>query len=112
MQLFDKQSRGMTPSERKESMVMIEIIANRLKMLITGKHPAVQGAVLADAVATFLAAHYVEDDLVGTRVVRGEIFADFMMTVERLMPICAEEIGTPHDPIIVPGDDKTAYRRQ
>lgn len=112
MQLFNNLSRGMSPGEREQAMVLVEIIANRLKMLITGNHPAVQGAVLADAVATFVAAHYVEGDLEGTRLVRGEILADFMMTVERLMPICAEEIGTPHDPIIISGDDEAPYRRQ
>ena len=67
--------------------------------ILAGHHPDIQGGVLADLVATWLAGHGVADSVPRTRALRAALFANFLLLVERLVPICAEELGTPHDPI-------------
>ena len=79
---------------------------------LRGQHPVAQGGALAEIVATWLAGHITAGDLAATRAMRNELLAEFIMTVEHLVPICAEEMGTPHDPIVPLMPDTDPYRRQ
>lgn len=54
-------------------------IAERVKPELAGKHPAIQGAVLADLLATWLAGHPSE--------VREELLQVHLANVRTLVPV-------------------------
>jgi hypothetical protein len=56
-------------------------------------HPApIQGAVLADLLAIWLAGHVIEDDPAQTDRLRNSILKMHMGKVRELIPLCAEAI--------------------
>jgi hypothetical protein len=60
---------------------------------ILGGHPSpVQGAVLADLLATWLAGHIVEESSSRTDALREELLAFHLKTVRKLVPVNAEHI--------------------
>lgn len=59
-------------------------IVAEIKPILTGKHPAVQGAVLADLLATWLAGH--------PPVMREHMVSETIRTVLRLIPCNEMEI--------------------
>jgi hypothetical protein len=62
---------------------------------ILGGHPAaVQGAVLADLLAIWLAGHHVVGDENATRTKRAELLALHCATVRKLVPENAKMMGT------------------
>ena len=80
--------------------------------LLANQHPSVQGGALADLVATWIAGHFVQGYVPATRGLRAALLSDFLMSVERLVPVCAEEIGAPHDPITFdPDTDADPFAR-
>lgn len=102
----------MTPPEptTDDIQALSDKVTPVVRLLLAGHHPVAQGAVLADLVATWLAGHcYTNDngdgDLAETRTLRAQLFTEFIETVDRLLPVCAHELGTPHDPVIFPDAD-------
>jgi hypothetical protein len=97
------------PLPTKQEVVELSVKLMPLFQIIRNQHPAIQGSVLADLIATWIAGHFVENSVAETRRLRAEVLTDFLMTIERLVPILAEEIGTPHDPIRI---EDSLYERQ
>jgi hypothetical protein len=62
--------------------------------LLKGKPPPVQGAVLADLLAMWLAGHWIPDDPEETREIRAQMLAQHMETVIALTEMNAKELGT------------------
>jgi hypothetical protein len=62
----------------------IEHIVNQIRPLLAGRGPNIQGAVLVDLLATFLAGH--RPDL------RDEMLAIHIKYVRELIPVCEAEI--------------------
>jgi hypothetical protein len=98
-----------SPMPTTQEVVELSKKMKPLFQLLAHQHPAVQGGVLADMVATWLAGHFVENSVAETRRLRAEMFTDLIVNIERLVPICAEEIGTPHDPV---NAEDALYERQ
>lgn len=55
--------------------------------LIRGHHPYVQGAVLADMLAMWLAGHNLLGDKKGTREMRETLLAEHIKAVRDLIPV-------------------------
>jgi hypothetical protein len=94
----------------RDVIALGERVTTLVRPLLAGRHPAVQGGVLAQLVATWLAGHAVLGNVDGTRGLRAQLLADFLIAVERLVPLHADELGTPHDPIDTTGPDP--FKRQ
>ena len=81
-------------------------ISKEMQGMLHGQGPLVAGAVLADLVSLWIAGHVMVNDndlsdettLKETRQLRQHLLADFIIAVESLIPLSADEIGTPHDP--------------
>jgi hypothetical protein len=73
-----------------------EIVAlvDRMKPLLAGCKPEVQGGALADLLATWLAGHHVEDDEDATRTMRADLMRMHFDAVTDLVPINARIMGT------------------
>lgn len=56
--------------------------------------PAMQGAIIADLLAIWLAGHHVEGDVDATRALRAEILATHLLSIEELVTVNAKIIGT------------------
>jgi hypothetical protein len=77
-------ARGIAAGQAKECTEL----SKRIGKLLRGREPQVQGAVLADLLATFLAGHH--------PMLRETMFALHVDVVEDLIPICEEEIFGPN----------------
>lgn len=99
-----------TPSQVRAIHRAARTLSAQLQPLLTKHHPVTQGAALVDLVATWLAAHVEEGGLSPTRALRQQLLSDFIIAVEAMVPVCAEELGTPHDPIAYRGE--VSFRRQ
>lgn len=72
----------------------VETLAKAIKPLLAGKSPAIQGAVLADLLALWLAGHVVPGDPAAAEELRAELLARHVRAVIRLVPHAARAIGT------------------
>jgi hypothetical protein len=61
---------------------------------LAGHRPELQGAALADLLATWLAGHHIEGDARATNRLRTTILTLHMEAVRGMVPIAAQEIGT------------------
>jgi hemerythrin len=64
-------------------------------LLLHGRAPHIQGAVLADLLALWLAGHVIRDDRKATKAVRQEMLAMHMRKVRELIPENATAMGLP-----------------
>jgi hypothetical protein len=72
----------------------VAAIAERIKPLLAGHPPGVQGAVLAELLALWLAGHHVAGDREATREMRAVILAAHLQGMEPLIAVNAEILGT------------------
>jgi hypothetical protein len=70
-------------------------LVDRIKPLLAGHSPDVQGAVVADLTAIWLAGHHVEGNAKATRSMRAELLAFHCSRVSELTKVNAKIIGTP-----------------
>lgn len=75
----------MTHPRKPDAKTVIEL-SQQMGRLLAGHHPAVQGAALADLLATWLAGH--------SPAVREQLFALHVVKVRELIPVNARAIGT------------------
>ena len=75
-------------------MVNVKVLGNMLAKLLAGHPPEVQGAVLADALAMWLAGHHVPGDEDATRTMRADLLANHCFVVRNLVPVNARQFGT------------------
>lgn len=73
---------------------MVAETVDSIKSHLKGKPPAVQGAVLADLLAMWLAGHFADGDPIGTRKLREEVLAMHCSMVRQLLTINAKLLGT------------------
>lgn len=79
----------------EEDIKRVAIIVNQIKPLLAGHKPEVQGAVLADCLAIWLAGHYVSGDEDATRKLRADMLAMHLLDIEALVSVNAKIMGTP-----------------
>ena len=78
-------------------MTRIEAVfggVERVKGILAGLAPEVQGAILTECFSIWLAGHHVEGDEGKTRTLREELLNLHWFTVRDLIPINAKELGT------------------
>jgi hypothetical protein len=68
----------------REDLREVEAIANAICPLLAGRKPRVQGAALADLVATWLKGHVIEDDPQATAELRKTLLVAHMKFVRVL----------------------------
>lgn len=92
-----------------DSAELVEALSRQIQPLLYRKGPLLVGAVLIDLVSLWIAGHVAIDPegdalrtLDETRKLRQTLLSDFIIAVEGLIPASAEEIGAPHDGIVVP----------
>jgi hypothetical protein len=66
----------------------------RMKPHLAGRTPEVQGAILADLLAIWLAGHQVEGDSDATRALRAGMLAAHLLGVWELVAVNAKILGT------------------
>ena len=76
----------------------IGAIVNAISPILKGRTPAIQSAVLADLVATFVAGHRVEGDRAATRDLRQAILATHTKYARALVSLHAQLIHGEHEP--------------
>jgi hypothetical protein len=72
----------------------IAAIVDRVRPLLAGHSPEIQGAALADLLAIWLAGHHVAGDEHATRTMRAELLAMHCGEVRNLTTVNAKIIGT------------------
>ena len=79
------------PDIRPEDIVAV---IEQIRPILRGKPAEMQGAVLADLLAIWLAGHHVEGDPDATRKFRAELLSAHLLQVRKLVTINAHMIGT------------------
>jgi len=69
-------------------------LVGQIRPILAGQPPEVQGAVIADLLAIWLAGHHVAGDPDATRELRGDLLANHLLHVEQLVSVNAHLIGT------------------
>jgi hypothetical protein len=69
-------------------------LVDRIRPLLAGHEPAVQGAVLADLLAIWLAGHLYPGDAAATAELREDVLRMHIEAVRALVPLNAAIIGT------------------
>jgi len=77
--------------EDEEWEEVLELI-ERISPLLHGNPPGVQGAVLAELVARFVAGHFHEDGKEASAKVRRSVIADFVKLVRGLVLFHVETV--------------------
>jgi len=73
---------------------LVDALVEQIAPLLGGKPPEVQGAVLADLVAIWLAGHHVDGDADATRKLRAELLTEHCSVVRQLVEVNAKMLGT------------------
>lgn len=73
---------------------LINPLVDRISVILAGHLPEIQGAVLADCLAIWLAGHHVEGDEDATRSLRADLLASHCSVVRQLVPVNAKMMGT------------------
>jgi hypothetical protein len=81
---------GAPPAQPHEVVELVE----RIKPLLAVQEPEVQGAVLADLLAIWLAGHHIAGDEDATRKMRAELLAEHCTAVRLLTSVNAKILGT------------------
>lgn len=71
---------------RKTAAEVVRVV-ERIRPLLAGHQPEVQGAALADLLATWLAGHVVPSDREATEALRERLLAPLLDTVRALVPV-------------------------
>ncbi len=69
-------------------------LVDRIRPLLAGVDAAIQGVVLADCMAMWLAGHHVPGNEDATRRKRAELLAMHCFAVRQLVPLSAAMLGT------------------
>jgi hypothetical protein len=77
-----------------KDVARVNVIVALISRHLAGEPAQLQGAVLADLLATWLASHHVEGNADATLTLRAELLAMHCSAVRQLVPINAEAIGT------------------
>jgi hypothetical protein len=81
----------MSDSRPKDFATVVKMIA----VVLAGRPPEIQSAILADLLATFLAGHIVRGNPAATNDIREKILASHVGLVRELVPINAAIIHGP-----------------
>lgn len=83
----------MATMTTESDLEQVQVLLRQIGPKLAGKPPQVQGAVLADLLATWLAGHVVQGNAKRTAALRKEVLAFHLKTVRQLVPENAKAIG-------------------
>jgi hypothetical protein len=72
-----------------EQVDKVKMLTDRISPILHGHNPEIQGAVLAELLATWLAGHVVPGDRMQTILLRGRLFHEHMKIVRDLTKLNA-----------------------
>jgi hypothetical protein len=72
-----------------EQVDKVKMLTDRISPILHGHNPEIQGAVLAELLATWLAGHVVPGDRMQTILLRGRLFHEHMKMVRDLTKLNA-----------------------
>ena len=72
-----------------EQVDKVKMLTDRISPILHGHNPEIQGAVLAELLATWLAGHAVPGDRMQTILLRGRLFHEHMKIVRDLTKLNA-----------------------
>ena len=72
-----------------EQVDKVKMLTDRISPILHGHNPEIQGAVLAELLATWLAGHVVPGDRMQTILLRGRLFDEHMKIVRDLTKLNA-----------------------
>jgi hypothetical protein len=75
-----------------EQVDKVKMLTDRISPILHGHKPEIQGAVLAELLATWLAGHVVPGDRMQTILLRGRLFHEHMKIVRDLTKLNAMRI--------------------
>ena len=75
-----------------EQVDKVKMLTDRISPILHGHNPEIQGAVLAELLATWLAGHVVPGDRMQTILLRGRLFHEHMKVVRDLTKLNAMRI--------------------
>ena len=75
-----------------EQVDKVKMLTDRISPILHGHKPEIQGAVLAELLATWLAGHVVPGDRMQTILLRGRLFHEHMKVVRDLTKLNAMRI--------------------
>ena len=78
-----------------DTLKRVQTLLREIGPLLTGQGAAVQGAVLADLLAMWIAGHVLPDSENKTRQTREELLAGHIAVVRDLVPENAKSLGLP-----------------
>jgi hypothetical protein len=76
-----------------EQMDKVQLLTDRISPILHGHDPEIQGAVLAELLATWLTGHVVPGDRMQTILLRGRLFHEHMKMVRDLTKLNAMRIA-------------------
>jgi hypothetical protein len=82
----------VTPHEAEQ----VDRLVLRLVKELAGREPQMQGLILADLLATWLAGHIVKGRPAATEALRMDLLRHHVETVRRLIPIASQRIHGAH----------------
>ena len=85
---------GVMARLNAEAIDIVRKKVGQIRPILGGIPSPIQGAILADLLATWLACHHAPGDEEETRKLRAELLAMHCSTVRQLVPHNAKEIGT------------------
>jgi hypothetical protein len=79
----------LMPAEQVDN---VKMLTDRISPILHGHSPVIQGAVLAELLATWLAGHVVPGDRMQTILLRGRLFHEHMKIVRDLTKLNAMRV--------------------
>lgn len=86
--------RDIADAPSDEELKQAPEIAEKIYPMLFGLHPTVQGAIIADLTATWLAGHVVEGSPEDTNKLRKFLFEQHIRLTHKLIEPNADHIGT------------------
>lgn len=82
---------------KEQEIAVVRDTIDKIAPLLAGKPPEIQGAILADLLATWLAGHWIPGSKSDTQAVRRDVLAMHLEGVAELMALHSKEMGTDGD---------------
>lgn len=75
-------------------VAVIEETVNKIRPFLAGLPPELQGAILAELAAVWVAGHHIEGDVEATAEFRSDLLESYLSLVEEMIPVKARMLGS------------------
>jgi hypothetical protein len=91
------------PEDYHGEVELSDILVDRISEILSGQPRLVQGLVVAELLATWLAGHCIPGNLAQTKKIRELLLREHLDYVDHLMNLAAKRIGTPYEEPVLDG---------